>query len=109
MGAHDYGDRTVFTHGDAETNPFTFTLNIELGNAAMQWPRELAAAVEFVAEQIRDGVIAFPVMDENGNKVGSWELPNGYPPERCEGCGRPEDDADAPGEPCSVCGAGYDD
>lgn len=59
----------------------TFEMRIELGNAAMQTPPELADAIEGVAERVRDGVVEGKIRDLNGNTVGSWILPEGYPPE----------------------------
>jgi hypothetical protein len=93
----------------------TFRLGIELGNEAMQGPEDVARALHRLAEDL---VIGAPMMydrwndgggkirDENGNTVGTWD----YEPEldTCEGCGRPDGDPEAPGDPCGVCGAGHD-
>lgn len=52
-----------------------FTLTIETGNAAFQdGPEELARLVERVADALRDGRTRGPVIDTNGNRVGSWEM-----------------------------------
>lgn len=63
-----------------------FTLTIKMGNDAMNSARDLSAAVSKVAHSIlryeadvdEDGfkgkVIVSNVLDENGNKVGRWEI-----------------------------------
>jgi hypothetical protein len=57
----------------------TFTVSIEMGNAAMQTGHDIAKALSEVAAKV---VRNYPgrvesdygnaVMDENGNKVGEW-------------------------------------
>lgn len=65
-----------------------FTLNIELGNAAMQTTYDVAQALRKLAEYVEGvgewgsdeagGLIwhldAGSIRDENGNTVGGWEL-----------------------------------
>jgi hypothetical protein len=58
-----------------------FTLNIELGNAAMESPQDVAAALRKVAdrlERIESVEANGRIGDLNGNTVGSW---NYAPPE----------------------------
>jgi hypothetical protein len=55
-----------------------FYLSIELGNAAMQTPDQVAVALREVADKLTDrGDFAFPeggkLRDYNGNTVGEWE------------------------------------
>jgi hypothetical protein len=52
----------------------TFTLTIEMGNAAMDTREDLASALEKVAEKLRNGRDGGSVVDENGNTVGTFEL-----------------------------------
>lgn len=70
-----------------------FTLNIKLGNAAMQTAAEISNALIEVAGRIDDrfgGGVVGPdtssIRDANGNTVGTWTLaeptsPLGDPPE----------------------------
>lgn len=57
-----------------------FRLGIELGNAAMSTPADVADALEKAAARIRDcdgwaGVAeAGNIRDENGNTVGTWDV-----------------------------------
>ena len=61
----------------------TFTLQIELGNAAMLTFDDVAEALKALAEKLEgnhahvDGATAFDrnghITDANGNKVGTWE------------------------------------
>ena len=81
-----------------------FSLAVTMGNAAMRTREDIAAVLESCAEAVRTGGDSGRLRDANGNGVGSWR----YEPGTCDGCGRPMDDIDAPGEPCGVCGAGYD-
>lgn len=56
----------------------TFTLSIELGNAAMAEPYDLAMALRRCADHIEaygfQGDVEGRVRDVNGNTVGRWEL-----------------------------------
>lgn len=57
--------------------PEKFTLNINLGNAAMCEIEDLARALERVIEDLSYGDISRSVghiQDLNGNTVGKWEL-----------------------------------
>lgn len=52
-----------------------FTLNIKMGNEAMQTGEDIAAALHAVAyhvEQHDDSTGS--IFDENGNNVGKWEV-----------------------------------
>jgi hypothetical protein len=55
-----------------------FTLTINLGNAAMQTPDDVARALAVVASRVvrcysgLDGDVG-KVWDDNGNTVGQWE------------------------------------
>jgi hypothetical protein len=58
-----------------------FTLNIELGNEAMQTGLDVAEALKKVAKKIymfggEDELIGCggKIMDGNGNSVGSWQV-----------------------------------
>lgn len=56
-----------------------FTLEIELGNAAMQSGEDIARALERVAAQVRQHERPEPfhsmrIRDENGNTVGGWNV-----------------------------------
>ena len=61
-----------------------FTLEIEIGNEAMQTWRDVANALELVAEVVVDGDPDFgaevwgmapsAITDLNGNKVGAWAV-----------------------------------
>lgn len=56
-----------------------FTLKIELGNAAMETPRDIAKALREAAGRLEcvadDATSASaPIYDENGNRVGKWEM-----------------------------------
>ena len=55
-----------------------FRLNIEMGNDAMQTPRELAEALRELATRVEsiaedETQVSAKVLDDNGNEVGSWE------------------------------------
>lgn len=61
-----------------------FTLTIDLGNAAMSTPRDVALALRFAADQLHTAgdlwagrAVAGNIRDANGNTVGSWELLEG--------------------------------
>ncbi len=57
-----------------------FTLEIELGNDAMNSASDIAGALIKVAKRIEmnnysvESSIVRGIMDENGNSVGSWEI-----------------------------------
>ncbi|MEK6794089.1 MAG: hypothetical protein AABZ39_04890 [Spirochaetota bacterium] len=51
-----------------------FTLEINLGNAAMSNRWDIAEAVEKVAPKLRRGDISGKIMDENGNSVGKFMI-----------------------------------
>lgn len=51
-----------------------FTLTIELEDAAMRDPGDVAQALEQVAAEVRDwGFGDHPILDINGNTVGRWK------------------------------------
>lgn len=53
----------------------TFTLRIDLGNAAMQTREDVAEALGNIAENIAFSTHeSGTIRDANGNSVGSWEL-----------------------------------
>lgn len=52
----------------------TFTLKIDLGNAAMSSPEDVAGALESVAAKVRDGRDEGGIRDLNGNTVGRWTV-----------------------------------
>jgi hypothetical protein len=54
--------------------PEKFTLNIELGNEAMQTGEDVARALRAVAKKLDGGADSGRVQDENGNTVGEWDL-----------------------------------
>ena len=49
-----------------------FTLTIELGNDAMRSKRDVAKALEVVADRLRSQVAEGKIRDVNGNTVGSF-------------------------------------
>ena len=53
-----------------------FTLEIELGNDAMQSPYDVAKALQVIAEDLRRNGFADEgtgvIRDANGNRVGTW-------------------------------------
>jgi hypothetical protein len=56
-----------------------FTLEIELGNEAMQGSSDVARALRATADRIQGhghfaGENSAPVRDDNGNTVGSWAV-----------------------------------
>lgn len=62
-----------------------FTLEIDMGNAAMLSRRDLARALEALAEKARSGDLfrsmlpgdslnSGKIRDENGNTVGAWHF-----------------------------------
>jgi hypothetical protein len=52
----------------------TLTLKIEIGNDAMTDHADIAAALERVARRVYNGVEAGKIIDDNGNKVGSFQV-----------------------------------
>jgi hypothetical protein len=54
--------------------PERFTLTVELGNAAMSTPEDVADALREVADALEAGASSGIVRDVNGNTVGRWEL-----------------------------------
>lgn len=53
----------------------TFTTRINLGNAAMSSPRDVAEALRKVAAQLDDDASGYPeglIRDDNGNTVGRY-------------------------------------
>jgi hypothetical protein len=51
-----------------------FQLKIQLGNAEMDTPEHVAAALRRVAEKLDAGFTYGPIADVNGNTVGSYDL-----------------------------------
>lgn len=58
-----------------------FTLNIDLGNAAMAEGEHVAGALRAVADKLEGGYTSGPIIDENGNTAGSFELDESEPEE----------------------------
>ena len=58
-------------------SPTRFELHITMGNDAMQTGEDVAEALRRIADKLEHGRIDGPVMDLNGNKVGTWELSDG--------------------------------
>jgi DUF917 family protein len=54
-----------------------FTLTIELGNDAMRSKRDVAKALEVVADRLRSQVAEGKIRDVNGNTVGSFAYSKG--------------------------------
>lgn len=55
------------------------TIEIRLGNEAMQTPQDVAAKLDQLSDLLNGfGRIAFPhgrkILDRNGNTVGHWEF-----------------------------------
>lgn len=66
-------------YGEDNTDAFEITgqffMKVELGNAAMQTPDDLARALEHVAVQVRNRMeYPLPVVDANGNRCGVWTV-----------------------------------
>jgi len=61
-------------------SPNKFVLWIELGNDAMQSPADVARALRAVADKLapanweRASQLSSRIGDDNGNKVGEWEV-----------------------------------
>ena len=51
-----------------------FTLQIELGNEAMQTPEDIADALRKAASKLEAGYGTGNIMDLNGNSVGSYAI-----------------------------------
>lgn len=53
-----------------------FTLRIEMGNAAMKTPEDVAESLRAVANRLDYGMDrqSGKILDYNGNKVGEWEF-----------------------------------
>lgn len=51
-----------------------FTIKIKLGNDAMHTRADVATAIEKVRQQVLGYAFDGPIRDENGNRVGVWEL-----------------------------------
>lgn len=51
-----------------------FKLSIELGNAAMQTPEDVAHALHEVIVALDVGRTEGKIRDENGNTVGTWSF-----------------------------------
>lgn len=49
-------------------------MTIDLGNAAMQRPAEVARAVRIAAEEIDEGYEGKLIRDDWGNTVGHWSV-----------------------------------
>ena len=49
-------------------------ITIEVGNAQMETPVQIAAAVKGVSDKIVRGDTEGYIIDLNGNTVGSWEI-----------------------------------
>lgn len=52
----------------------TFTLKIDLGNAAMGTPEDVADALRSIASDVADGDESGIIRDLNGNTVGRWTV-----------------------------------
>ncbi len=52
-----------------------FSLNIDLGNAAMQTPDDVAVALRIIANRLNDDdVRCAAIFDLNGNRVGAFKF-----------------------------------
>ncbi len=51
-----------------------FNLRIELGNAAMQTPEDIADALRSVANKLESGNTEGSIRDLNGNTVGEFKI-----------------------------------
>lgn len=58
-----------------------FTIDIQLGNAAMSTDDHVAEAVAEVADAIRSGAEHGKIRDLNGNTVGAWAFYDDPAPE----------------------------
>jgi hypothetical protein len=54
-----------------------FTLEVELGNAAMRTAADVARALRQAAERVEKYLgspVNMVIKDDNGNKVGTWRI-----------------------------------
>lgn len=51
-----------------------FTLTIKMGNAAMSDAPDVSKALRRVARDIDNGAFSGAIWDDNGNRVGSYEM-----------------------------------
>lgn len=51
-----------------------FTLTVELGNATMSTPDDLAESLREIAGLVEDNETEAKIIDANGNTVGSWSV-----------------------------------
>lgn len=64
----------------------SFELVLDIGNAEMQTPEDIAAALEEVASKLRRGRSDSAILDVNGNEVGYWAA-HSYRPKQFKGGG----------------------
>jgi hypothetical protein len=74
VGTYSFADSARAAAIASETMGDGFTLVIELGNAAMLGPRNVAPALSKVAGRLESGETDGRIMDVNGNSVGNWNL-----------------------------------
>ena len=55
-----------------------FKVKFNLDNDAYSWntENEVADTLQYIAEQIKNGIVQNNITDYNGNVVGSWEFTN---------------------------------
>ncbi len=51
-----------------------FNLKIDLGNDEMSGPEDVARVLRKVADRLMNDALSGVIMDDNGNKVGSWAV-----------------------------------
>lgn len=74
VAKYDGGELADEDEGGEDVLDGTFTLRIELGNAAMCRVEDVAEAVRRLAERLESGDESGNVYDVNGNTVGSFEF-----------------------------------
>jgi len=53
-----------------------FRVRIDLGNDAMNTREDVASALQKIIDRLNSGIEEGLVIDENGNRVGSWDYSN---------------------------------
>lgn len=70
----EWAGRSEFSDDDDDERG-TFTLTIDCGNAAFADEYELPQLIHEVAHKVQSATAGYgPVIDSNGNTVGSWEI-----------------------------------
>jgi hypothetical protein len=75
MLADRIGSRSLHRPRNERTRKMdSVKLEIRMGNAAMQSGEDAARALREVAEKLDQGATSGPILDDNGNGVGHFEV-----------------------------------